>query len=152
MNAPMYHSGLHKRTPDEVHSDTVADYPLSQRRPEIWSGLQQIIALTSQMAPTEGELLLDDEMVDLINEPLFGKLAFLSRTAPTIEQVNFWKSRNAKEWNCDTYLLGPRPDEPQAAADWDAVHEVLLRRFTDSGRKGVPIMEFSACLSHTKTS
>ena len=151
MPAPIYHRGLHSRTPAEVHEDCVKDFATSMARARLWEGIIGIVKTSAKLQAISGELLLDSEFVELTPEPTVASLALLCKCDLTLALHDLWRSDTQKEWDCQTYLLPPPPTDPEELEDWKIVRDSLLSMLTDVDRKGIPVLDFQACHSHTNS-
>jgi hypothetical protein len=95
--------------------------------------------------------VLDSEFVELTHEPAFASLALFCKCDLTMALHDLWRSDTQKEWECQSYLLPPPPTDPEELEDWNIVRESLIAMLTDEDRKGVPVMDFQACHSHTNS-
>lgn len=152
MGAPLYGYQPRSVTPDEVFADCVEDYPMSESRSYIWSGIKDIIARTCALHPVPAPLHIDSEFVEATRDPSHAAL-FLEAQAPCPrELVLLWKAENKPQWMVETYLL-PRPpaaDSPLRSA-WEIARDELLADLSAAGAKGYAITELHACHAYTKS-
>lgn len=147
----MYHRGLHKRSPKEIEDDLVKDFPTSVRRAQLWESIAMFLAATAKAQAVDGDVVFDHELIELVSEPESAGIALFSEMRVTPRLHLLWKTRNSAEWNCETYLMPPKPADPESAQDWEDVRSALLAKLSDHDRKGLPVAKFSECHAHTKS-
>jgi len=150
MGTPLFGYSPRPASLDEVHEDCVVDYDKSMNRPCIWNGIMQVIQKTAEIQPVTGQLHIDSEFVEHVLEPSAAALVLCSQEKVSFPLLDLWRSDNRREMLVDTYIIGPKPVDPEGAALWEETQQQLAAQLTDHGRKGYPVLEFNTCLTSTK--
>lgn len=151
MSVPLYGREPTKRTIQQLHSDCVEDYALSESRRLIWEGICNVMRESYQKGLQKGELWCDSEFTEHRIDPASAALLLLPEHQVTEELLNLWMRDHLTEHLVHVHVLPQCPiDHPQRLA-WDVYYEEHRSEFTEQGNKGVPIVSLEQCRDYFKS-
>jgi hypothetical protein len=151
MSVPLFGPTPLATAPSEVFQNCVSDYDASLTRPYIWDGIKHLVENTCSQHPDKGTLHVDSEFVEITQDPTHAALV-LESAHLTRELNDLWNGKDNREhWMVETYLLGPRPADPETLAAWETLREEILNDLSAYGTKGYPILDLHTCHNYTKS-
>ena len=151
MSAPLFGYTPKNVTPKDVYEDCVVDFSTSLNRQFIWDGIKRIVQQTASIQGVGGSLHVDSEFVETTHEPSQAALLLEANAPLSRELFDLWRTDNGKEWLVQTFILPPRPDNPERAEAWEETRKELIADLTEHGTKGYPIVDFITCHTFTKS-